>query len=918
MKTVNLNKAITPNTTHKFFKHTTLATSIFVALSATAWANEHANNQQYALEWINKARLDPDAYAVSLGISLNEGLAANTISTAAKQPLAGDTRLQTAAAGHNAWLFSNNVFSHTGANNSSPSSRATAAGYTWTNVGENLAASSDSSQTLITYSKQAIENLFVDEGVAGRGHRTNMMNSSFREIGIGDGIGAWSGYGNGVVYDSTYIHTELFGTTNSTPLITGVVYNDTNNDEFYTPGEGISGEGINIGTGPVTSTSAAGAYDVAASAGTNTLNFNGGATVNVTVGTNNVKVDRVGTEIHSSGDTTLVLGANTLKLLGVANLNGTGSVADETLIGNRSANILIGTGGNDRLEGRAGSDTYSYPSNNFGHDVIEEGTGHDNTANTIQFGALTCTNLTYARNSNDLVIKSNTDNTVTVKNYYILTPTYILKDNTNASCTPNTSTNRAPTASNDTANTTPGTAVIISNALANDTDPDGNTLTITANTNPTKGSITRSGNSFTYTPNAGISNTTDTFTYTVSDGNGGTATATVTVTIGGATNRAPTAGNDTANTTPGTAVTISNALANDSDLDGDTLTVTSNTNPTKGSVTRSGNSFTYTPNAGISNTTDSFNYTISDGKGGTATATITITIGATAQTIDAVNDDIPPTNFNTPVEFNVVSNDTNPAGGARTIKTYTRPPSTAGTLTLTTTGTNLGKAKFTPKKGYSGTTSFTYTLRDSKGATDTATVTITVKLGVPPTPVDDTASTKYGTPVPFNVLANDGTPKPTITSNTTPAKGTLRVNKTSGDITYTPKKSTSGTDTFTYTVINAAGLTASANVTIEVATNNAPVAQYRAYDVPFGKARTLDKMALHTSDIDGDAILANSVVTQPTKGTVKISAGKFIYTPKRGALGEDFFTYTVKDIHGAVSNVGNIRINITTTPNTSS
>lgn len=382
------------------------------------------------------------------------------------------------------------------------------------------------------------------------------------------------------------------------------------------------------------------------------------------------------------------------------------------------------------------------------------------------------------------------------------------------------------------------------------------------------------------------------------------------------TNTAPVANNDTATTTSGTAVTISNVLANDTDANGDTLSVTANTTPANGTVTRSGNTFIYTPKTGFSGT-DSFTYTISDGKGGSATATVNVTVGAAPNPVDAIDDSVT-TEFNTVKTFNVVTNDLKPTSGTLSISAYTNPPSTAGTLTLSKTGPTVGEAKFTPKKGYSGTTSFTYTLRHSQGSTDTATVNITVKPGVAPTPVDDTASTKYGTPVTFNVLTNDGTPKPTITKNTIPAKGTVKVNKTTGDVTYTPKKGTSGADTFTYTVTNAAGLSATANVTVNVATNTAPVAKYRGYDVAFGKARTLDKMDQHTSDTDGDAILANSVVRKPTKGIVKISGGKFIYTPNRGALGTDSFTYTVKDIHGAVSNEGYIGINITTTPNPSS
>jgi len=70
----------------------------------------------------------------------------------------------------------------------------------------------------------------------------------------------------------------------------------------------------------------------------------------------------------------------------------------------------------------------------------------------------------------------------------------------------------------------------------------------------------------------------------------------------------------------------SGVLANDTDVDGDPLTVVSNTAPTNGTVALNANgSFTYTPNADY-NGSDSFNYTISDGQGGTDTATVAITV----------------------------------------------------------------------------------------------------------------------------------------------------------------------------------------------------------------------------------------------------------------------------------------------------
>jgi uncharacterized repeat protein (TIGR01451 family) len=90
---------------------------------------------------------------------------------------------------------------------------------------------------------------------------------------------------------------------------------------------------------------------------------------------------------------------------------------------------------------------------------------------------------------------------------------------------------------------------------------------------------------------------------------------------------------DDSDTTPAdTPVTI-DVLNNDSDIDGDTLTVASVTQGTHGSVTNNGGDVTYTPAAGFSGT-DSFTYTISDGKGGTDTATVTVTVTKTLTRIN--------------------------------------------------------------------------------------------------------------------------------------------------------------------------------------------------------------------------------------------------------------------------------------------
>ena len=135
--------------------------------------------------------------------------------------------------------------------------------------------------------------------------------------------------------------------------------------------------------------------------------------------------------------------------------------------------------------------------------------------------------------------------------------------------------NRPPVAKDDSASVAPGGSIMI-DVLSNDSDPDGDTLTITGVTQPQHGTVTYTGQAVTYTGNRAWKGT-DTFTYTISDGNGGTATATVTVTMA-ATNHLPVAKDDSASTGRSTPVTI-NVLANDSDPDNDTLTVTGVTSP---------------------------------------------------------------------------------------------------------------------------------------------------------------------------------------------------------------------------------------------------------------------------------------------------------------------------------------------------
>ena len=185
-------------------------------------------------------------------------------------------------------------------------------------------------------------------------------------------------------------------------------------------------------------------------------------------------------------------------------------------------------------------------------------------------------------------------------------------------------TNQAPVAVNDLFNSGENVA-INGNVLGNDSDPDGDPLAVAALTDVSNGVLElEADGSFTYTPDAGFGGD-DSFTYEVSDGNGGTDQATVTFRVAQA-NGAPDAVADSANTTENTAVNIA-VLANDSDPNGDTLSLGAVGSASNGSVVANSNgTVTYTPDAGFSGV-DSFTYVVSDGDL-TDTATVEVTVEA--------------------------------------------------------------------------------------------------------------------------------------------------------------------------------------------------------------------------------------------------------------------------------------------------
>ena len=267
--------------------------------------------------------------------------------------------------------------------------------------------------------------------------------------------------------------------------------------------------------------------------------------------------------------------------------------------------------------------------------------------------------------------------------------------------------NHPPSAGNDTAQVTAGQSVSIP-VLANDGDPDGDPITIIAVSNVIGGTASFTGTDVTFAANKGA--TSGSFNYTIRDPGGLTATASVIVTIAAA-NNPPKAKDDNASTFVGVTINSIDVLSNDSDPDGDPLTITSVGAATGGgSVSLNGSTISFTPGASAGN--DSFSYTISDGKGGTASAIVRVTVTSPPvnQPPVAVFDNCNQTLGVTTFTCNLLANDSDPEGDPISITGYSASSDVPGAL-LSSSRSN-GILTFTVDPTLPQTITISYTLSD--------------------------------------------------------------------------------------------------------------------------------------------------------------------------------------------------------------
>lgn len=274
------------------------------------------------------------------------------------QPLVFNSNLNTAAEQHSQWMIDTDIFSHTGLNGSDGGIRMQNAGYVFAGAwawAENIAVQSTGGAA-----GYQDEMLLLHNGLMNSpGHKANILNPTYREVGIGMETGPYQTW-------TVAMLTEDFAKSGVSVFLTGVAFDDKDGDHFYDVGEALGGVTVkitNASTGAVvtTTTQAAGGYQLALAAGSYTVTFSASGfastTSAVTIGGSNVKLDWI------DPATSVVTPPPPPPPTG-----GTGGT------GTSSADIYNGTSGNDIYDGAGGNDTIRGAG---GNDVLKGGAGND-------------------------------------------------------------------------------------------------------------------------------------------------------------------------------------------------------------------------------------------------------------------------------------------------------------------------------------------------------------------------------------------------------------------------------------------------------------------------------------------------------------------------------------------------------------
>jgi hypothetical protein len=490
-------------------------------------------------------------------------------------------------------------------------------------------------------------------------------------------------------------------------------------------------------------------------------------------------------------------------------------------------------------------------------------------------------NLTYTPNANyngsDSFLFKVNDGTVDSATATVSITLKPVNDPPTASYVGATVQNNPPVAKDDSVTTEEDTPVSIT---LDGSDPDEDELSYTVVESPSHGSLSGTAPNVTYTPKPNF-NGSDSFTFKVSDETTQSDAAIVSITVMSA-NDTPNAKDDSARTLEDTPIKAIDVLGNDTDADDDQLTTSAVTQGRNGSVTiNADNTLSYSPKANFYGT-DSFTYTISDGKGGTDKATVNVKVKAVNDAPTA-NDERVTTQEDKSVSITLVGND--PDGDSLSYRVVKGP--SHGSLKGT-----APKLRYSPKVNFNGSDSFTFKTNDKKTDSAAATVSITVKpVNDAPMAYDDSVTTQEDRSVSITLAGGDADGDLlTYRVVTKPSNGSLR--GTAPRLRYLPKANFNGSDSFTFKVSDKTADSSAATVSITVkAVNDAPTAND-------GRVTTQEdrsvSIRLSGNDPDGDS-LSYSVVKGPSQGRLSGTAPRLKYSPTANFNGSDSFTFKVSD-----------------------
>ncbi len=421
-----------------------------------------------------------------------------------------------------------------------------------------------------------------------------------------------------------------------------------------------------------------------------------------------------------------------------------------------------------------------------------------------------------------------------------------------------------------------------STLLANDTDANSNPLTVTGVSGATNGTVSfnAASNTVTFTPTTGYTGPAS-FNYAISDGQGGTASAAVNLAV--AANQVPVAVADSGYTTiQNTAVTIagSTLLANDTDGNGDPLIISGVTSLSNGNGTASfnaaTNSVTFTPTTGYTGPA-SFNYSISDGHGGSASNTVSLNVTAPAATqgLFSTSDTPALTNANDKKQLEVGVKFTSAVAGSISGIEFYRATGDTGTDIVdlwSSTGTLLAKGTFS-----------------NTSASGWQTVTFS-------SPVAITAGTTY-------VASYHTTGAYAATNNyftTAHTNGSLTASSSAGVYAYGGTATTGIFPTNTFSA---------SNYWVDVVfnpngPNQPPVANADSLTITQNGPATIMASTLLANDTDANSNpLTVTGVSGATNGTVSFNAASntVTFTPTTGYTGPASFNYAISDGQGGTA-----------------